>query len=205
MPKPAPKNLTIDAETADRSIQNHLTPLAKIKPKAIKTATEYKQLAGTLRDIKRQQAALDKDRDQIIKPIRQGLDVLYAKFREATRFLKDLETDIKSRMESYQAAQTRKALKAAEKKAAKAPNAEMAADIMTATIETTHAPKVDGISYRVVWEAKIIDPAKVPTQWGDFELRPIDTKLLNRLASTGANPPPGVEYLSQRKLTAKVG
>jgi len=144
--------------------------------------------------------------------------------------LSDAEATIKQKMVAYQAA-AEKARKAAEAEAARlqreerermlaqAVKAEAAGDTvgaevnlaMAAIVEdmappiVAAAPKVDGISTRKVWKARVIDPMLVPIMANGFEIRPVDMKMLQSIATTGKGKVsiPGVEFYEDTVLAVR--
>ncbi len=182
---------SIDTSQADRTIKKHNL---KITIKPIKSEADYRTVAAVLVEVKEHLKALKKDGDEIIKPIRQGLDKLYAKFRDQRRKLEAIEVEAGRVMEAWVVKQQAKEIKKAQRKALKAPNAEMAADIIEAAREATPVAKVAGLSYRTDYDVEVIDIEKVPCKVANVVVRPVDVAALRRLAKAtgGGVEIPGV-------------
>jgi len=145
--------------------------------------------------------------------------------------LNEAEATIKQKMVAYQAieAQKRAAAEAEarrlqqeerERMLAQAIEAEKSGDAVAAEMNlamasivedmaapvVAAAPKVDGISTRKVWKARVIDPAQVPIMANGFEIRPIDMKMLNSIATTGKGKVqiPGVEFYEDTVLGVRI-
>ena len=61
------------------------------------------------------------------------------------------------------------------------------------------ATKIDNLSLRTTWKARVIDNSKVPIEVRGMEIRPVDMKILNQLARTskGKLSIPGVEFYQE--------
>lgn len=172
-------SITIDATLADKAIARH-APKVKT-PKTIKNDGEYLAVVTQLKQIKGHQNALEEDREKIIKPIRAGLDALYEKFRDAADTLDTIERQLKDRCEAFAEKKQTKAIASAEKKAAKAPTKELARATIEQAENQEHVPKVNGVSYRTVWDFTIDDAAKVPQTAHGIEIRPIKEANIRKI------------------------
>lgn len=164
--------------------------------------------------------------NKVVKDIRE-----YEK--QASEPLAIAESDLKGKMATYQQEQARKAREAEEKareaqrQAAqalleKAVEAENNGDSLTAelmqelavsaesnkmpiqTVQTA-IPKVDGVSIRKNWKAKVVDASLVPIEINGMMIRPIDESVLNKLASAskGQMKIDGVEFYSIDTIIVK--
>lgn len=68
------------------------------------------------------------------------------------------------------------------------------------------APKAFGMSVKRVWRARVFDANLVPISVAGIEIRPIDEKLLNRLAvsSQGKLECPGVEWYQEEQTAVRL-
>jgi vacuolar-type H+-ATPase subunit I/STV1 len=66
--------------------------------------------------------------------------------------------------------------------------------------------KMQGISVRKLWRARIVDPAKVPISIAGIVIRPIDQSALNKLAiaSSGGFECPGVEFYQEESTQVRL-
>lgn len=79
----------------------------------------------------------------------------------------------------------------------------------TQVVEPVYIPqavKVDGISVRKVWKARIINDALVPISIAGVMLRPVDQSALNKLAvaSKGGFACPGVEFYQEENTQVRL-
>lgn len=203
--KPKPDTIVVDATLADAAVARHRPHNGKVK--TIKTDTQYTNAVQLLREVKHHQKALELDREQIIKPIRSGLDRLYDKFKQATDYLKSQESAIKGILEAYAYKKQINAIVSAKKKAAKVDNQELAADIVSDAASREAVPDLHGMSYRTTWVFNVEDESKVPIEHNGFLLRPIDPKILRKMtiALKERASCPGVVFKAEKKATIKVG
>jgi hypothetical protein len=71
----------------------------------------------------------------------------------------------------------------------------------------TPAPvKMQGITVRKIWKARIINEALVPIRVAGIVIRPIDQSALNKLAvaSSGGFECPGVEFYSEEQTVVRI-
>ncbi len=68
------------------------------------------------------------------------------------------------------------------------------------------APKAYGMAVKKVWRARIVDAALVPVEIAGIVIRPVDEKLLNKLAVTsqGRLQCPGVEWYQDEQTAVRL-
>jgi hypothetical protein len=173
--------------------------------KRIKDDAQLTQVANYAKAVKALMGELEKDKTEIIEPIRKGLDKLYAKHRELKRPLEAAHSKAKKLIADYHDRQNAKAIKQAEKKAVKLEakgEKGQAQAVVEAAKTINHAPTVKGVTVAEKWEFEVEDPALVPIEFGDIELRPIDDKVLRRLAKLKEKAPkiPGVRFFAKTQI-----
>jgi hypothetical protein len=82
--------------------------------------------------------------------------------------------------------------------------AEMVEDMPAASVSAP-APKAAGISMRMAWKARVINPAIVPVSVIGVEIRPIDMRALEGIArlTKGTAAIPGVEFYEDSIISAR--
>lgn len=174
---------------------------------AVKVTNEpsYLAAADRLQQLKQLQKELEARKEEYITPLRKVLDKLYAMHRDASRRLEEVERGLKEQLERFNAKKTEQAVKKAEKKASKAPNEEMARELVQAAREQDHVPQASGISYRTEYTFEVVDLDAVPVRLNGTVLRPVDEKIVRRLvkASKGAIDIPGVQTSIEKKAVVR--
>ena len=222
-------------EQVEQSMENQLAAIGSSAVKdanemVISDAASNKLAADYLIEIKRRAKAVTeywKEPKEAAKASHQKIVNLE---KAMLKPLNEAEATIKQKMLAYQVAEA-KARAAAEAEAARlqreerermlaqAIEAEKAGDTigaeanlaMAAIVEdmaapiVAAAPKVEGISTRKVWKARVIDPALVPIMANGFEIRPVDMKMLQSIATTGKGKVsiPGVEFYEESVLAVR--
>ena len=206
-----------------------------VRSLTISNNNEYANSGEFLKQIKTVSKIIDDSRKQITKPLDEAKRRVMGFFRVPLAELSDAEQVLKKAILSYQQEQERirreaeakaiakakaeeekkrKALELRAKKAEESGNiakAEMlqekADDVYVPTV--VHAPqieKVQGISTKKVWKAKIIDANKIPQNVyiNDEKVTAAIQAILNKLATAtkGAMPIDGVEFYQEESLSA---
>lgn len=174
-------------------------------PSKVKSDTEYRAVVVVARAVKEGFAQLKLDHEKGIEPIRQGLDHLYMRHRQAKEILEEEGQRCKALLEVYAASKVVKAVKAAERKALKAPTPEIAREIVETAAEKDHVPKVEGVSYRTTYEFEVTDAKKVPIEVGGVVVRPVKESTIGQLvrASKGQIKIPGVTCRTLKKSSIR--
>lgn len=90
--------------------------------------------------------------------------------------------------------------------------AQAQADMAAAAVEDIApvyippTPKAYGMAVKKVWRARVVDPARVPVEIAGMVIRPIDEKMLNKLAVTsqGKFVCPGVEWYQEEQTAVRL-
>lgn len=144
---------------------------------------------------------LDKDKEEIIQPIRKGLDRLYEKHRELRKPLEAAKAQCIQLMETYQTKKMLEAAKKIEKQAVRLEKKgaeEQAQDLRESVAEQK---PVAGVGQKVttVWAYEITAPEMVPISINGLMLRPIDEKVLRKVKGSGLKIP-GVRFFKTKKV-----
>ena len=89
---------------------------------------------------------------------------------------------------------------------AEADRADAIADSAPVQVYIPSAPKAYGMAVKHVWRARIVDPSQVPVEIAGMVIRPIDEKMLNKLAVTsqGKFLCPGVEWYQEEQTAVRL-
>lgn len=85
-------------------------------------------------------------------------------------------------------------------------NATSAAVDAVEPVYVPSAPKAFGMSVKKVWRARVVDANAVPIEVAGIVVRPVDEKLLNKLATTsqGKLKCPGVEFYQEEQTAVRL-
>jgi len=222
-----------DSALAHISNANYLAET--VKSLRISNSQEHVNSAEFLKKIKAVSKAIDDCRKDITKPLDELKKKVMDFFKEPLTELSEAESILKKAILSYQQEQERirreeeakaiakakaeeeKKRKALEERAKKAEEqgnsakAEMlrdkADDVYVPTVVTAPTvEKVQGISTKKVWKAKIVDANKIPQNVyiNDEKVTAAIQAILNKLATAtkGAMPIDGVDFYQEESLSA---
>lgn len=188
---------------------------------------QYDNAAGVMREIKAHAKRLDETRKAMTRPLDEAKYRIMQFFRNPEEVLANAERAIRTAMIAFdrkrqeeieaarrlaeahareleRAEKERLALEAeralAEGAAIKAMEAIAKAETLQVAAPVINAPKTEGISYRTLWKARVVDFSKLADE---FKLP--NEKKLGELARSqkGANPPEGVEFYSEKVIAAR--
>jgi len=116
--------------------------------------------------------------------------------------LAGLEQKLKDVMGAWQADQRRKEIAKAEKRAAKAPTEEQAADIVALAKRSKPAPEIPGLRATTRWDFDVVSDADVPAYFEGVEIRSIKKEPILKLirATEGAVEIPGIRPVKRDSL-----
>lgn len=189
----------------------------------------YEQAADILKNVKAMAKRLEETRKSITSPIDLAKSAVMNLFRAPSDVLVTAEANLKRAMIDYQNEQERirreqeaklrreaeeKARKEQERLQARAEKAEangkaekaeelreqaeqvqVVAPVLAPTVQ-----KVDGVSVRKNWKARVVDASLVPRQW-----LVVDEKKLDQIAKAtkGSMDIPGVEFFAEDVLASR--
>ena len=217
---------TIDVQADEelKALEIEATRLAqRTQTYSIQNAAAYTAAGEELTRIKGLKKAIEAARVRITKPLNDALRATNDLFRQPAARLTSAETAIKRAMVDYDEEQRRRAAeeqrkleeaarKEREKLEARAAKAEasgkltkaedlaMQAAMVHAPVVQADAPKVSGISTRMLWKFDIEDEAAIPR-----EFLMVDTKKIGRVVAAMREDAkiPGVRVYAERSIAAR--
>ncbi len=194
------------AEAAGKKITSPAENMIATVPKTITSVEQYSQAARVFQSVKDLEKALAAEYGEIIVPLREGLDKLYAKHREARAPLEVGGARIKLAMEKFDEKKTSQAVVRAEKAADKrGASAEEKRDASVRAAATSHAPTVAGITTISKWDYEVTDLEAVPAYVNGVEIRAIKKASIQKLirAVEGKIEIPGVKNVFRKVKGAR--
>lgn len=212
-------------EYSDKALQLH----ERVKNLTITGQADYESAAAVLRSVKDMAKSLEEARKRITTPLDNAKKAVMDLFRPPTLVLEIAEKKIKETMIAYTNEQERirfereeklrkqaeneetKKRAALEEKARKAREAgneekadqleQKAAEVhVQAPVLASTVQKVDGISMKQNWKARVIDANKVPREY-----LVVDEQKLNQMAKAtkGSLSIAGVEFYAEDVLASR--
>jgi hypothetical protein len=183
---------------------------------------DYHDVAGELQAVKAKWQTIETQRKKLLSPVDESRKTIMEFFRGPLNFLERAEAAYKKKLSDYSATKQRKrqeeqakadelARKEREKleqraakaeaggKAEKAELLQRQAAATVAPVVQHQAPKVAGISERLVWRFEITDPTKIPREYLSVDEKKIGGVV--RSLKGDANIP-GVRVYSESVVAA---
>lgn len=230
------EHIEIEVQEARELAQEANALLIQAKTYHIANPDQYQAAASELLRIKTVRTRIAEVMDPVVAAAHQTHKLATGKRAELMAPLDEAERAIKLALGAYDQEQRRKAAEeearlraiaeaeAAKERARLAAQAEKAlekgkedkaADLLDqaaavipmAPIVAPQVVKVAGVSSRVVWRARVVNPQTVPAYVGGVEIREINLGALNRLAAMTKGPSqiPGVEFYEETQIAAASG
>ncbi len=178
-----PIQVDVGAETKDAKVFAGAT----ITP--ITSEEQYEELAEVLQMVKGRYKALEEKEKGLTAGVNTSLRNIRAMFKPAKTFYKEAEDHLKGALLVWRSEQKKKQVQAL-KRAVKSGTA----------VEVTEPKKVDGISFKNLWQARVVNVERIPREY----LIP-DIHKLNRIATAtgGGAKIPGVEFYEETIVASR--
>jgi len=186
------------------SVERTLTPTLPALPKRISSIDDLPRVMVHQKTAKEVLAGLLVKKSQLIDPLAKALKNLRAEFKSACDPWEKTLDAVRQLLMDYEARENKRSTRIAQKQAEKALDAGktgLAEDILVKNASTP-AVSVDAVSWRTYYFARVIDAAKIPIEFNGVELRPVDERILAKLAKDPAwrvSGLPGVEFGKKKR------
>jgi len=191
-----PANVGLEAQGETTRAQQAVAMVASIR---VQTTEEIAAVSPLLQQIKGELKRLDERKKSITKPLNDALKAVRDLFRPAEDALGQAEGHLKAEIGRAQLAiqeANRAAMEATQ--AALAQNDVRGAALASGAIQATEAPQ--GLSYREVYEFRIVDASVLPREF----LMPDERRIRAHVAEHGAKAAiPGVVVEKRLAIAAR--
>lgn len=194
-------------EPAEKSLQDRIAEehaetkeaLSLLDDISVTSAEDEQFVQSLLADVKGKNNRLEDMKQRAVKPMNQSIKEIRSWFAPAQSALRELETELKSKILGYRRLLEKERREALERMA-KAETVEEAKEAKTA-IEKTKTPDTSGIIVNKVWTYEVVDIAQV-AQF-DPSLVQLNKGAIRKQINGGARKIPGLRIFQKDSVSAK--
>lgn len=218
-------------EGMEQNLGNEISVIFQtVKDVEVRSEPEYEMAGDMLKKIKAMQKRVKDYWEPVVKQAYDQHKALKAKENEMMSPLNDAEKHLKTacgkfvqeqeRIAREEEARRRKAAQEEmERKLDEAAIAEAVGERLKAELAMAQAeildqiaqyqavnvskPRVEGLKATKTWKIKVVDPAKVPVEFGGVVIRPVDESTVARLVrdAKGQIAIPGIEIVEETRMS----